>query len=177
MLLQRAMSDQIQRATDGGMEGMLAGASGLFEDKLREVAQRNGIRYSDQWYVDAARSVANGRMTEDDWIRSVQDKAASLFPVFSDQIRAGATAYDLASPYINRMADELELNPLSIGLDDPYIMQALGGVDQGGKPTAMGLWDFTMKVRNDPRWMNTRYAQNQITGVADAVMQMFGLRG
>jgi hypothetical protein len=42
---------------------------------------------------------------------------------------------------------------------------------------AMPLWDFEQQLRKDPRWLNTNRAQNDITGVASAVMQMFGLRG
>ena len=175
--LQQALADEIAAGEVGGRQGMIGGKSGSFVDTLRDLAMRNGVRYTDEWFISAAKDVARGDSTEDDWIRSIQEQAAGLFPVFSKQIRSGVTAFDLASPYINTMAQELELNPGSITLDDPYIRQALGGVDKDGNPAATSLWDFTRKLRDDPRWMNTRYAQNQVTGIADAVMQMFGLRG
>jgi hypothetical protein len=175
--LQKALASEIATGTVGGRGGMLGGKAGTFTDTLRDLASRNGLRYSDEWYLSAAREVASGQSTEDDWIRSIQEQAAGLFPVFAQQIRNGATAYDLASPYISTMANELEISPTSITLENPYIRQALGGIDQNGNPAAMSLWDFQRKLRDDPRWMNTNYAQNQVTGVTDAVMQMFGLRG
>jgi len=67
------------------------------------------------------------------------------------------------------MAEELELDPLSIQLQDPYIQEALGG--------QISLGDFYQKVRQDPRWMNTRKAQNSIASAASRVMEMFGLVG
>jgi len=67
------------------------------------------------------------------------------------------------------MAEELELDPLSIQLQDPYIQEALGG--------QISLGDFYQKVRQDPRWMNTRKAQNSIASTASRVMEMFGLVG
>ena len=177
IFLDRAMSDQIRKTGFGeGPEGF-RGAAGNFTDRLRSAASQNGLRFSDGWYENAARSVARRDTTEDDWYRDVQEQAASLFPVFADQIRAGASAYDMASPYINLMAQTLEISPSAITLDDPYIRQALGGFDPNGKPSAMNLWDFQRKLRSDPRWMNTNFAQNQVTGIADQMMQMFGLRG
>jgi hypothetical protein len=65
----------------------------------------------------------------------------------------------------------------SISLDDPYIRQALTGVNDKGEPAATSLWEFQKKLRSDPRWMNTAKAQNEITGVTGKVMQMFGLTG
>ena len=176
-LLQQALATQIKPGVVGGTPGMVGGAAGSFIDTLRDLDRRNGVRYSDEWFLSAAKAVAEGKSTEDDYIRSVQETAAGLFPVFAQQIRSGTTAYDLASPFITTMAQELEISPTSITMDDPYIRQALGGVDANGKPTPMSLWDFTRKLRQDPRWMNTRFAQNQVTGIADSVMQMFGLRG
>lgn len=177
LYLERALSDKIKATGGGEGPGGYRGSAGNFIQNLRERARQNGLQYSDGWYQAAAQSVARSDTTEDDWYRDIQEKAASMFPVFGDQIRGGATAYDLASPYINLMAQTLELAPDAITLDDPYIRQALGGYDDKGKPQAMNLWDFQRRLRNDPRWMNTNFAQNQITGVADAMMQMFGLRG
>jgi hypothetical protein len=75
------------------------------------------------------------------------------------------------------MAKEFEMDVNSISLDDPYIRQALTGVNDKGEPAATSLWEFQKKLRSDPRWMNTAKAQNEITGVTGKVMQMFGLTG
>lgn len=100
-----------------------------------------------------------------------------MWPVYGDKIRAGVNVYDLASPYIQTMAQEFEISPNDISLGDPYVREALTGVDDQGNPVAMGLWDFQKKLRKDPRWMNTSKAQNEVTGVAGRIMQMFGVLG
>lgn len=178
-LLDDALAERIapQPAVSGEGAARLRGEAGTFALTLREAAQRNGLSYSNGWYQSAAQSVARGLTTEEDWIGDIREQAASRWPVFADKIRSGFDARDLASPYITLMAQELELNPSEINLDDPYIAGALGGFSKDGTPSAENLWDFQKRVRNDPRWMNTRKAQNEVTSVTGRVMQMFGLMG
>ena len=174
-LMMQALSEEISFVPDNRGQVTMMGKAGSFADQLRSNARANGMAYSDSWYLSAAKSVASGLSTEDDWTRQIQEQAASRFPVFADKIRAGATVYDMASPYIQTMAQEFEINPDQISLDDPYIMQAMTALDDKGTPVPLGLWDFQKKLRNDPRWMNTAKAQNEVTSVTGRVMQMFGL--
>ena len=153
------------------------GQMGNIAEELNRLAYYNGVNYNDAWYQAAARSVQAGLSTKEDWERDIIEKSAGMFPVFAKQIQAGMTAYDAASPYIKVMADTFELAPSSISLNDPYIRGALGGFSPDGQPEAMNLGDFQRKLRNDPRWKETDQAQNEITGVAGRIMQMFGLMG
>lgn len=151
------------------------GAMGDIMQRLRESAYFNGINYDENWFQSAARSVQAGLSKEEDWMRDIQDAAAGMFPVFAKQIKAGQSAYNLASPYLRLMAETLEIPITQITLNDPYIRGALGGFTQDGQPQAMNLGDFQRKLRNDPRWKETDQAQNEITGVAGRVLQMFGM--
>ena len=172
-LMDTALSGEITYLPDERGVGGFRGQAGTFVDELRQLAQANGLRFTDSWYESQARSVVSGLSTEEDALREIREQAAGRWGPWGEKIRGGMTAYDLASPYINLMADTLELNPNQITLDDPYVQRAMMGTDGQATP----LWEFQRQLRNDPRWMNTNYAQNEITGVADAVMQMFGLRG
>jgi len=172
-LMDEALSGEISFLPDTRGQTGFIGQAGTFIDELRQIANANGIRFSDSWYEAEARSVASGLSTEEDSLRKVREQAASRWGSWGEQIRNGQNMYEIASPYINLMADTLELSPDAITLEDPYISRALTGQD--GNP--MPLWEFQRQLRNDPRWMNTNFAQNEVTGVADAVMQMFGLRG
>jgi len=144
---------------------------------LKSEAIANGLSYSDSWYTSAAKSVASGLTDQNYWVREVRDKAAGMFPVYADRIRQGMTMQDLASPYVNLMADVLEISPQQITLNDPYVREALMGIDDKGNPKPMGLWDFERKLKNDPRWMNTKNAVNDVSAVATDVLRIFGLRG
>ena len=176
-LLAEALSGEITFMPDERGNTRLMGASGNLQDSLRSVASANGLTYTDNWYQSAAKSVAAGLTTSDDWERDVREQAAGAWGFYGDKIRAGSNAYDLASPYINEMAREFEISPEQITLNDPYIRQALTGINEKGEPAPTSLWEFQKKLRNDPRWMNTSKAQNEITGVTGKVMQMFGLMG
>jgi hypothetical protein len=176
-LLQQALAEEITFVPDERGVGMLRGGAGDLQEGLRAIAQANGLSYTDNYYLSAAKSVMGGLSTANDWEREIREQAASMFPIYGDKIRAGANAYDLASPYISMMADELEIDRFGISLTDPYIRQALGGTDDQGNFTSMSLWEFQKKLRNDPRWMNTNKAQNEISSMTARVMEMFGLVG
>jgi hypothetical protein len=171
-MLDEALSQDISFLPDE-RGGQFRGMAGTLVDRLREIANANGIRFSDSWYESEAKSVVGGLSTEDDALRKVREQAASRWGQWGEQIRSGRNMYELASPYLNMMEDTLELPSGSVRLDDPFISRALTGQDG----TPLPLWEFQMQLRKDPRWMNTNFAQNEITGVADAVMKMFGLRG
>ena len=174
-LLDNALAQEIAYLPDNrGARG----EAGNFIDKLKQNAYANGLSYNDDWYMSAAKSVASNLSTEDDWLRDQQAQAASMFAPYAKQIQAGQSVYGIASPYINIMAQEWEMDPTQITLDTPEIRTALlGGAGQDGSWQPTSLADFTQKLRNDPRWEKTAKAQNQITSISGRVMQMFGLMG
>lgn len=176
-MLAKALSEKITYLPDERGKNRLIGQAGFLEDNLRDLSRANGISYSDNWYLAAARSVASGLTDADYWEREIRETAASTWTAYADQIRNGQNVYDLASPYINTMAQEFEVDRSTITLDDPYIRSALTSTDDKGTPVPLNLWEFTKKLRNDPRWENTQKAQNEITSVTGNVMQMFGLMG
>lgn len=176
-MIAQALAQEITFLPDSRGEMGLMGAAGQLSDKLKSTAAANGMYFADNWYKSAAQSVAMGLSTEADWERDIREQAAGMWPVYGEKIRQGMNVYDLASPYIQTMAQEFELDPNNITLNDPYIRQALTGIDETGNPKMTNLWDFQKKLREDPRWLNTSKAQNEITSVTGRVMQMFGLMG
>ncbi len=163
---------------NGGSQDQPAGGIlGNVADALRKTASNNGLTLSQSFYDSAEKSIGMGLSTIDDQMRTVREQAATQYPLWADKIRNGQDAIDLASGYINAMANTFEIDPSSIRLDDPYLKQAFGQVDQQGNPKAMGLWDFQRMLRNDPRWMQTKQAQDQMASTALGVLQTFGFMG
>lgn len=169
VFLSQALSEEITfLPTDRG--GVTArGKAGNFVDNLRSIATANGLRYSDDWYLSAARSVNSRLTTEDDWIRDLREQAASLYPNYGDQIRAGISAQDLASPYINLYAQTMEVSPYEITLNNGDVKRAM--------LEGMGLADFQQMLRDKPEWMNTKQAEDSVSEISLRVMKMFGLVG
>ena len=60
------------------------------------------------------------------------------------------------------MASLLELDPNSIGLNDPTITKALTSLDEKGMPKATPLWQFEKEILNDPRIATTKFAERNI---------------
>jgi hypothetical protein len=174
---QQLLNDALAVGLTTGTDGFMAGAAGDLQQTLKDVANRNGLPLSQGYYESAAKSVASGLTTENDWIRDLRAQAASLWPSYADKINAGVDVGDLASGYVNTMANTLEINASEISLNDPSIREALSSFDDKGNPLPMGLWDFQNKLRNDPRWMNTKQATDSISETANTVLEMFGLRG
>lgn len=175
--LMQALSGEISTVKDQRGTTSMMGEAGRLQDTLKQTAMANGLSYTDNWYESAARSVTAGLSTADDWNRDIREQAAGYWPVYADKIRQGMNVYDLASSYINTMAQEFEIDPTQIKLEDPYIRGALTNMDDKGNPAALSLWDFQKRLRKDPRWQNTSKAQNEITSTAGSLMQMFGLMG
>ena len=174
---QQLLNDALAVGLTTGTDGFMAGAAGDLQQTLKDVANRNGLPLSQGYYESAAKSVASGLTTENDWIRDLRAQAASLWPSYADKINAGVDVGDLASGYVNTMANTLEINASEISLNDPSIREALSSFDDKGNPLPMGLWDFQNKLRSDPRWMNTKQATDSISETANTVLEMFGLRG
>lgn len=162
----------------GGDGGFLEGDAGNLQERILGIAEANGLTLSQSYAESAARSVALGLTTEEDWLRTTREQAASLWgPAWQEKIMAGVDAKDLASGYINMMAQTFEIDPEMIQLNDPYLRSAMTNVDEKGAPKPVSLYDFQTKLRKDPRWMGTKQAQDTMSNIGMDVLKKFGFMG
>ena len=96
-----------------------------------------------------------------------------MYPAYASQINSGMNVSDIASPYIGRAQQLLEMGPGEMNIQSPLVKQALQ-YTQDGKPTAMPMYDFENAVRKDPRWLSTDNAQDSFMANAHRVLQDFG---
>jgi hypothetical protein len=159
--------------------GKLSGQGGTTADSIASLkahALNMGVDYSDDWYNNAAKSVASGLSTINEWTNDINTVAKSQFPSFAKQIDAGAKVSDLASPYIAKMSSLLELNPNDINLKDPTISKALNtpSTDASGTPTTQPLWQFEQQLKQDNRYFQTNQSHNDMADLASGISRMFG---
>jgi len=168
-LLTQALSEEIafMPTESGGM--VLRGQAGSFVDNLKALSLANGLKYNDDWYLSAARSVASGLTDENYWQRELSRQAASMFPNYADQINAGMNAMDIATPYINIYAQTMERSPYELDLNNPDIRRAM--------MDGQGLFEFQQSLREKPEWINTKQAEDRVSEISLQVMKMFGLVG
>ena len=134
------------------------------------------LDFSDAELYTAAKKIARGEITNDDFRSSIASRAAINYPQYAERLKQnpGATIRDLASPYINLMAKELELDPTSIQLDNMDLDRALRPDGTAGKLPSMSLADFRIKLRNSPQWENTTAANESARTAATALGRAFG---
>lgn len=154
----------------------IGGEVGQALDQLHQFSYAMGIKDSDAWYNSVAKKIAQGTMTVEDAQNALKKTAQGMFPGWQKQIEAGQTVADLASPYMQSMAQILEINPGSINLFDPTIKKALQYKDpKTGANSSQPLWDFENTLRNDPRWKQTKNAQDSAMQTAHQVLADFGV--
>jgi hypothetical protein len=98
----------------------------------------------------------------------IQNTAKVRYQNLGQYLDQGLTVRDIASQYINKMANVLEINPDTIKLDDRYIDNALS--------TLPNFTDFNKTLRSSPQWEYTTNAREEAAGYANKILQDFGLR-
>lgn len=143
---------------------------------LLNTAKSYGVNMGDAWYQRAGNQIMKGQDPER-YLDDIRKAAASRYSAFADRILAGATVEEIASPYLQSYASTLELNPYDLDVMDPTIQQALLNTDDAGQNRPINLFEFERNLKKDPRWQQTRNAQQQYSGLATRILQDFGLLG
>ena len=155
------------------------GEAGTNVTSIMESAYRNGISITRDWANQFAAKIASGDYTLDDAKHKIRTMAQSLAPGFAKELEGGMDLYDIATPYMQSMAQTLELNPSEVDLFDPTIRKAMstGTPDAKGQPQpgSTPLWQFEQGLRQDQRYMKTQKAQDTTMNVGRQVLQDMGL--
>lgn len=155
----------------------LQGEGGEAVEEMREYAWSMGIKLDDKFYTDGARVIIRGVATIQDYKSKILNKAKASFPQWTAQLEAGQTVADIASPYLQSMAEILELPPGSVNLFDTTIKKALNYTNPGTlAKEAKPLWQFENELRKDPRWKKTKNAQDSLFQVGHQVLADFGFK-
>lgn len=173
---QDAMAKYVNVATSGPNKGQYIGAAGQNAQQLRKTAANNGYTINDKDLGKWSKAIAAGDSTVDDYQQFMRRQAALSFPSFSDELYAGNDMKSVAQPYVNSMANILEIDPDSITLQDPTIRKALASKDpKTGKPAAMAMYDFEDSLRQDARWQNTDNAKQTAATTLLGLGQRMGM--
>lgn len=156
-------------------DGIREGEGAEIQEELRSYAYDMGVTWKGDQYSDAARRIIRGIATVEEFKDASRRQAKSLYSFWSKEIDSGKTVADLAAPYMQSMAQILELPQGEANLFDPTIKKAL----QYKNPTtlqqeAKPLWMFETELRGDPRWKKTKNAQDSLMQVGRQVLSDFG---
>lgn len=162
---------------DFNKQHVIGGQAGQVYNQVRSYAYDMGVSLSDATIKTYAAYIAQGVSDLTGVLSHIRQTAAGAFPAFSQQLQAGASVKDLADPYVQMMAQELNLDPKSLSVNTPLIKQAINKMGPDGKPAPMTLTDFQQLVRSQKGWNSTPAAIGSTMTTAKQVLQNMGVGG
>ena len=154
----------------GAVANLNKGSFGSTLTTLRNAYSNNGLPINDKSLAQQATEIALDKNKLDSTINLINLQAQTYFPALSEKIGQGYTVKQLLSPYINTRANILEEDPDAIDL------KSLTKVAQNPKGL-MGLYDYEVSLRSDPKWRYTTNAQANMSKLSAGIAEMFGLVG
>lgn len=125
---------------------------------------------SDIEIQDAAKRIATGKITAENYKTELAARAAAEYPQITDRIKntPGATVRSLYNPVLKAVADVWEVDAESLDLNDPFIDSLLRPDGVIGKASSATVGEATQKALMHP---NADKTQKQITNATNAASQ------
>lgn len=146
------------------------GNFGLTYTSLKNAYADNGIPFN----ADALTKLTIESAITPDKLKAnlnlINLQAKTYFPALADKIDKGYTVKQLLSPYLQTRANILEEDADAIDLKE------LQGIAKDPKGL-VGLYDYEISLRKNPKWRFTKNAQDSLGGLARDLTKMFGLAG
>lgn len=167
--------NQLDLAALKGTTQPLGGSALASADYIKQYANQFGMSYNTADYASWSSSIFSGETTLEDIKAKVRMDAKSSFPAYADQIDKGVSIDTIASAYKNSISRILEVDPDSVGYDNPRLRQALQYVGADGKPATKPLWQFEKELRSAPEWQYTNNARDTMDSLSLKVLKDWGL--
>lgn len=153
----------------------LGGTAAQLNQQLDTMIKAYGSNASDNWKARQLQQIMSGNNTIEGAQERLRQQAMHQYAAFADRIAGGETVQDIADPYMQTMADLLEIAPGTVTVQDKMIQSALRRKDDQGKPAALDLYSFADMVRKDERWQYTDNAKKQVYSIGTDLLKSFGL--
>jgi hypothetical protein len=160
----------INAALAANPEADLTDNAGVLQGQLVQYANAMGLMKSLKEINSYVRDIYANDINPKDIQDELRRQAIVLYPNFADRIKSDPdlTIKDLVNPYLQVMADTLEIDPNTVNMTDPTIQNAISGTN------LRSLADFRMDMRNDSRFASTRTAKREAVDFAQSLLKGFG---
>jgi hypothetical protein len=169
--LTAAATDLIAASSRGDAKATAAlqkGNFGLTYTTLKNAYAENGLPVNMQALGKLTIESATNPSLLKSNLNLINMQAKTYFPALADKIDKGYTVKQLLTPYINTRANILEEDPDSI---DVSTLKSVASDPKG----LMGLYDYEISLRKNPKWAYTKNAQDSLSSLARDMTKMFGL--
>lgn len=153
------------------------GQAGMDVNEIQKLAADYNVSFNANQAQDMTRRLLAGQLNPDTLTNFFKQQALAMHPYLAEQLNAGLTVRDVATPYMQKMADVLEVDPSGVNMNDPTIMKALQTKDAKGNLGLMPMYSFDQMLKQDPRWLNTTNAKNSLMGMTGDLLHSMGLVG
>jgi hypothetical protein len=149
---------------------LLTGDAGKIQDSLLTYADAMGLMKSTKEINSFIKNIYENKTTADDIANDMRKQATILYANFADRLNSNPelTVRDLVNPYLQVMADTLEIDPNMVKLTDPTIQNAISGTK------LRSLTEFRNDMRADSRFAATRTAKKEAADFAQSLLKGFG---
>lgn len=149
----------------------LEGDAGAYQDTLLNYADDMGLMKGRREINGYVKEIIGKNRSVDDVAADMRKQAGVLYSNFADRLNADSklTVRDLVNPYLQVMADTLEIDPGTIKLTDKTIQNAINGTK------LRSLSDFQTDMRGDSRFDKTKTAKREAVDLANSLLRSFGI--
>ena len=169
--LKKYATDQLAAVALGdpkAVANITKGTFGLTYTTLKNAYANNGIPINvNQLGKLSVESALNPKIEASN-INLINLQAKTYYPALADKIDKGFTVKQLLTPYLNTRANILEEDADSIDLKE---LQEVAKDPKG----LMGLYDYEISLRKNPKWRFTKNAQDSMGSLGRDLTKMFGV--
>lgn len=145
------------------------GAAGEVQRQLSSNASDLGLFKSANELASYVSGSIGQKLNIKDIDAQFRKEASVLYKNFADRLQTTTlTVRDLASPYIQMMADTFEMPGDTIKLTDDTIQKAING------DKLISLGDFRTALRGDSRFQTTTTAKREAADLGSSILRAFG---
>jgi len=154
----------VAKYLNAGDPKVVGGTIATSQANIAKFAADHGINLPDSEVRRNAVSVATGGASALDSIYAkIRTMSKVLYPGLGNFIDAGLNVADIASTYIAEKANLLEMNPTTLNLRDPDIVQAISG------QSAENIGDFRKRMKSNPLYAKTNNALNEVNAMLSPI--------
>jgi hypothetical protein len=125
---------------------------------------------------EAAKQIASGKISANDYKTQLAAKAAAEYPQYAERLKTtpGATVRDLVNPVLRAIADAWEVDIDTLNLNDPFIDKLIRPDGVIGKVPPVSVGDATRAALKHPNRDKTRAEINNAIDAATELGRALG---
>jgi hypothetical protein len=141
---------------------------------LRQLASDYLVPLSEQTIDQWGKQIIAGTATNEGFTQYAKGVAKQMFGHYAADIDAGRTVKQLADPFVQTAARDLELTADQIDLMDPKWRKALELDPETGQPMQLSKWQRTIRSDSSYGWDYTQNARAEASEFAKKIAEAFG---